>query len=271
MNEKRLSDFTDVDCSANPGNFVEYLSGGARLPYHHRVTLQCAALLALEPGNSALDVGCGLGDTSTELARAVGPEGRAVGLDASNQMITEARKRAADAGLAIEYVLGSAYELPFDDEAFDGTQASKLFVHLKEPERALDEMVRVTRPGGRVLVFEMDADTMLVNAPDKKLTRKVLDFLADHFANGSAGRKLGQGLLERGLTDVQIVPETLVLRDLATAEPYWTFRSTARRCADAGAITHDEAERWIRDIEALDQAGLFFNSLTAFIVCGRKR
>jgi ubiquinone/menaquinone biosynthesis C-methylase UbiE len=271
MSEKRLSEFTDVDRSANPRKFVEHLCRGARLEYHRRVKLECAALLALEPGECVLDVGCGIGDTLTELARAVGPTGRAVGLDSSTQMLAEARRRAEEAGLPIEYVLGDVRDLAFEDESFDAVQAAKLFVHLRAPELAMDEMVRVTRSGGRVLVFELDADTMLVNAPDKALTRKILDFLSDHFANGLAGRKLNQLMLERGLGELQIVPETLVLRDLATAEPYWTFRSTARRAAEAGVLTHGEAERWIQELEALDQAGLFFNALTAFIVCGRKR
>lgn len=270
MREKRLSDFTNVDSSADPHSFVEHLSRGARLEYHHQVKTRCAELLGLKAGESVLDVGCGIGDTLSEMARITGPQGRAVGVDPSEAMLAEARKRAAEAGLTAEYVKGDAYHLDFPDNTFDATQALKVFVHLKEPDRALDEMVRVTRPGGRVLVFEMDAETMLVDAPDRAVTRQVLGFLANHFANGAAGRRLRRMMLSRGLVDVQVVPLTLVLYDLETAEPYWTFRSTARRTAEAGLITHEQAEAWIRSIEEIDRAGQFFNSLTAFIVCGRK-
>lgn len=268
--EKRLCDFTNVDKAPDPRGFVEHLSRGARLAYHQKVKAKCAELLGLKAGDSVVDVGCGIGDTLGQLALITGPSGRAVGVDPSEAMLTEARRRAAEAGLPATYVQGDAYNLDFPDGTFDAAQAMKVFVHLKDPDRALDEMVRVAKPGGRVLVFEMDAETMLVDAPDRAVTRKVLGFLANHFANGAAGRRLPRMMMERGLTDVQIVPETLVLRDLETAEPYWLFRNTARRTAEAGLITSEEATRWIQSIEELDRAGMFFNSLTAFIVCGRK-
>jgi len=270
MFAKRLSDFTNVDKSSDPRSFVEHLSRGARLEYHRTVKAQCTELLGVKPGDSVLDVGCGIGDTLREIAKITGTTGRAVGVDPSQAMIDEARKRAAEEGLAAEYVQGDAYKLDFPDNTFDATQALKVFVHLKEPQKAFEEMYRVTKPGGHVLVFEMDAETMLVDAPDRQVTRKVLNYLADQFSNGAAGRKLARMMHERGMTDVRIVPHTLVLRDLAMAEPYWTFRGTAQRAAEAGLITPEQAASWIASIEEIDKAGHFFNSLTAFIVCGRK-
>ena len=145
---------------------------------------------ALTSGESVLDAGCGPGDDLFDMVEHVGPGGRLVGLDASEVMIAEARRRAAQRSLPITFEVGEATALPFPDATFDVCRAARLLEHLPDPRGALSEMVRVTRPGGRIVVFDFDWDTLIIDHPDKETTRTVVLTYSDSIQNGWIGRQL---------------------------------------------------------------------------------
>ncbi|MFZ1102896.1 MAG: methyltransferase domain-containing protein [Hyphomicrobiaceae bacterium] len=100
----------------------------------------------------SLDVACGPGSVVVAFARRVR---EAVGLDATEAMLEEARKLAARAHVGnVAWHRGSAYALPFADGAFDIVSSRFAFHHLQEPARAFAEMVRVVRPGGRIVLCD---------------------------------------------------------------------------------------------------------------------
>jgi ubiquinone/menaquinone biosynthesis C-methylase UbiE len=109
------------------------------------------------PGDRVLDVGTGPGYLALAASRLIGPEGAAVGIDASPEMIDRARMRAAREGARAEYQVASAESLPFEEGSFD-VAVSRLVLHHLPGElklRALGEVRRVLRPGGRLLVADM--------------------------------------------------------------------------------------------------------------------
>ena len=113
-----------------------------------------AAYLAphLRPGMSLLDVGCGPGTLTIDLARHVAP-GRVLGIDAVPEVLEGARARA---GVAVEFLEGNAYHLDLPDDSVDVVHAHQVLQHLTDPVAALREMRRVARPGGIVAVRESD-------------------------------------------------------------------------------------------------------------------
>ena len=104
----------------------------------------------LRPGGSALDVACGSGKLTAELARVAGGAGRVVGLDFSARMLDVARRDHPE----LEFVEGDALQLPFDDATFDASTIAFGLRNLSDPVRGLREMARVIRPGGRAVVLE---------------------------------------------------------------------------------------------------------------------
>lgn len=114
-----------------------------------------AALLrmaALRPGEQVLDVACGTGLATFAAADAVGPRGQVLGIDLSGQMVDTARQRAAatqHAGVLFQRMDGEALDLP--DASVDVVLCALGLMYMPDPERALVEMRRVLRPGGRVI------------------------------------------------------------------------------------------------------------------------
>lgn len=119
-----------------------------------------AAYLAphLEPGLDLLDVGCGPGTLTADLARRVAP-GRVVGLDAAASVLAEARANTSEQD-NVEIVAGDVYRLPADENSYDVVHAHQVLQHLTDPVAALVEMKRVCRPEGVVAVREADYGAM---------------------------------------------------------------------------------------------------------------
>src|SRR5215472_1128612 len=106
-------------------------------------------LLRLRLGDSVLDVGCGLGRDAEIILGAVGAAGRVVGIDPNQELVAKAMERTRAIFPRPEFRAGDALSLEFADNTFDGCRTDRVLQHLDDPERAVAEMVRVTRPGGR--------------------------------------------------------------------------------------------------------------------------
>ncbi|MDQ3770342.1 MAG: ubiquinone/menaquinone biosynthesis methyltransferase [Actinomycetota bacterium] len=125
---------------------------------HHRWRARAADLAAVGPGDRALDVATGTGDLAIELARRVGPGGEVVGSDFSEGMLERARQKVApapDAWAPLRFEWGDAQALPYEDAGFAAATVGFGARNFADLEAGLGEMVRVVRPGGRVVVLEM--------------------------------------------------------------------------------------------------------------------
>jgi demethylmenaquinone methyltransferase / 2-methoxy-6-polyprenyl-1,4-benzoquinol methylase len=122
---------------------------------HHRWRERAADLARVGPGDSALDVCCGTGDLALELARRVRPRGRVVGLDFSAPMLELAQAKSRNGATPVAWMQGNALELPFDAGEFDAATVGFGVRNVVDLERAIVEMTRVVRPGGRVVILEI--------------------------------------------------------------------------------------------------------------------
>lgn len=105
--------FGNVDRATRPETFVRFLDTVTGIEAVQAYKRRSYNLLRLRAGNHVLDVGCGTGDDVRAMASKVGPSGRAVGIDNSQVMISEAKKRSAGLGLPVEFRTGTATDLPF--------------------------------------------------------------------------------------------------------------------------------------------------------------
>ena len=163
--------------------------------HRYRTAHNSAAYLLprLTPDARVLDVGCGPGTITVDLAR-LAPDGEVTGLDAANEVLDEARAGAAQAEVTnISFESGDVYRLRFDDASFDVVHAHQVLQHLQDPVKALAEMRRVCRPGGVVAARDADYAAMCWSPPSAPLTawRSLYDRVA-RSAGGepNAGRQL---------------------------------------------------------------------------------
>lgn len=268
MNKHKLFGFSNVDQTNDPEYYIRFLDEASADESFQAYKRHSFALMNVQPGQRILDVGCGTGEDAVVLARLVAPGGRVIGVDGSRGMIATARLRAEGCGLPVEFQVGDAHRLAFADDSFDASRADRIFMHLDSPADALREMIRVTRRGGPVLVYEVDFETVAVDMPDRALTRKLLNIYCDGFRNGWLGRRVPELCREAGLQDVQITPATLWLRYPVAMQIVGP--ATVERACAAGVLSPAEGEMWLRRLQEKHETGRLFCTLTGFIVVGTK-
>ncbi len=157
------------------------------------------SMLALEPGESVLDIGVGPGYLAVEMAAQVGAGGRVCGIDISDNMLAVAAARSAGPEAAtLELSRGSAEELPYDDGSFDVVVTMQVLEYVGDVPRALDEIHRVLKPSGRVLILDTDWDSLVWHAPDEEQMSRILVAWDEHLADPHLPRTLGRSLARAG-------------------------------------------------------------------------
>jgi SAM-dependent methyltransferase len=194
----------------------------------------------LRPGADLLDVGCGPGTITLDLADRVAP-GRVVGLDASSEVIAEASRRAEardGARGAVAFEVGDLYDLRFDDDSFDIVHAHQVLQHLTEPVAALAELRRVLRPGGVLAARDSDYRSFVWAPAVPGLDRWLDLYLAVTAANGaeaSAGRYLLGWAQQAGFSDVRASASSWCYADDETRRWWgglWATRATESALAE---------------------------------------
>lgn len=150
------SDFLDMQAAVGISKHIGGLPASRRL----------AALCNVAAAREVLDIGCGIGVEPARIASTT--SARVVGLDVSDRMLAWADGRAREAGVRdrIDLVRGDVLALPFDDGRFDAVLCESVLAFVADKERAIAEMVRVTRPGGRVGLNEA---FYLSSAPQERI------------------------------------------------------------------------------------------------------
>lgn len=267
---ENVGEFSAVDSSDRSAWFIDFMDYANALPEYRAIRQGLAASLGDLDGRSVLEIGSGTGDDARELAALVGGGGRVVGTDVSAAMVEEARRRSAQgSSLPVEFTVEDMRDLTFADGAFDATTAKLVRQHCDDLDAADAELLRVTRPGGRLAVFDYDFDTLTVDHPDRTRTREAVHCFCDGHRNGWNGRSLARRFQERGLAGVTITPYTVRM-------PFAFFRrSMEGRLSEAqrsGSLpwTAGQLADWWRPLDEAEDSGRFFASITGFLLAGSR-
>lgn len=260
--------FHDVDSSSDEGRAAALLALDiqAQLPPIQRLHAWLLEQLDPLPGMHVLDAGCGTGEDIRGLAVSVAPTGSATGVDPSETMLAEARRRGEAARNPARFVRGTAERLPVDDGSIDLVRSERVLQHLTDPAAAVREMARVLRPGGRVGLIDTDWRTLATWPGDPHLAAAWSEGWGD-VPTPSAGAQLLDLVLRHGFTDARVTTETLMLRPRTLDQPPVSFviDHAVRRAEAAG-----EDAGWRRTLEESAQQGSFVFAVTLYAVVATK-
>jgi ubiquinone/menaquinone biosynthesis C-methylase UbiE len=227
--------------------------------------LRTLAALALRSGEKVLDAGCGTGLLLQQQALAVGADGRAEGVDFSDDMLAHARRRCE--GLEqVSLQQGSIETLAFEDAAFDAASCTQTLLYVKDMDSALRELHRVLRPRGRIAIIETDWSGAIINSHDQAMTRSILDAWDRAVVNPNLPRKLGPLLREVGFGALRV--EAIPVLNAAYSENSFSanmldnFASTALRL---NVISAEESKAWLEGIDEIIQRGEYFFCVNRFL------
>ena len=231
-----------------------------------QVALRAGILAAarLRPGQVAVEVGCGTGPLLAGLADAVGPTGRVLGVEPQPTLARIAARRLAGRAAVC---LGTGAAVPVRSGIADLAVAQTVLLHVPRATlpKTLAEMVRVVRPGGRVISVDQDMDGWLVDHPDRETTTRLLRQNTIHrYGEGRAGRRMPGLFRAAGLRDVDVVATT----HIDTVKDSHLHDNVLRMLAEqvaAGLVPEREADRWRDQLEAQPD---FFSALTYYRCTG---
>lgn len=254
--------------------WVAALNRRAGAPDQFRIRAELLRHLHVCAGQAVLEVGSGTGVLLGDLALAVGPDGPAVGIEPQEAFAAEARRRlaAAGAGGRARVVVGPIEDAPLRGGTFDAAVAQTVLIHLAEGRReaALDRMRRAVRAGGWVASADQDADTWVVDHPDRDLARRIVRFTCERrHADGWTGRSLPRWFRAVGLREVRAAAIAHVDTE-SGSHLHGLAERVARAAAAAGAVTQEEADGWIEALGQRAEAGEFVASIN-FYVCSACR
>jgi arsenite methyltransferase len=254
--------------------FDETMAARLEVVYRTRDILRRRQLvgqaLAAAPGERILDVGCGPGFYVAELLDEVGERGSVVGLDSSAPMLELARRRTAGRE-NVEFREADAVALPEGDADFDAALSVQVMEYVPDVESALAELWRVLRPGGRILIWDIDWSTLSMHSVDEALTERVLLAWDEHLTHRALPRTLAAKLRAAGFDSVDMQAHAFATPALdpetygGSLVPFIAGFAGGRE-----SVSGEEAASWLAQQRELDERGDFFFSVTQFCFTAAK-
>ena len=220
--------------------------------------------LAAQPGDRVLDLGCGPGFYVADIAERIGPDGAVTGIDPSDAMLAMTARRTEDAA-NVTLAEGGADAIPAEDAAFDRAVSVQVLEYVADVPGALAELRRVLRPGGRLVLWDVDWTTLSLHAVDAERTARMLTAWDRHLAHPALPRTLAASLLEAGFEDVQREGH---LFDTTAMDPetYGGYLPGVIASYLKGLDDIDDAgvDAWLTELGELDAAGRYSCAVVQF-------
>jgi arsenite methyltransferase len=221
--------------------------------------------LDVRAGERILDVGCGPGFYAEELLGEVGPEGSVVAIDASPDMLAVAARRCAGHANA-EFREGDAIALPVEASDFDAALCVQVLEYVADPATALAQMRRALRPGGRVVVWDIDWATVSWHTADPERMARVLHAWDEHLTHPSLPQTLTARLRTAGFGQIRAEGHVFATAEL-DPEAFGTglmLPLIAEYTAGRPAVGPEMAAAWAAEQRELGERGELFFACTQF-------
>ena len=227
--------------------------------------LRTLSAMALRRGESVLDAGCGTGLLLEQEALAVGNEGCAEGVDFSEDMLERASARCVDMP-QVHLQQGNIETLPFEDASFDAASCTQTLLYVNNLDKALRELHRVLKPGGRIAVLETDWSGAILNSHDQALTQRIFGAWDVALINPNLPKQLRPLLLGRGFGALRV--EAIPILNSSYSENSFSANMLKNYAAVAlkrNLISQTESDEWLQGIDRLIEQDAYFFCVNRFL------
>ena len=227
--------------------------------------LKTLQALALRAGENVLDAGCGTGLLAELMSAQVGGKGLVTGVDYSQDMLDLASDRCGALG-NVELHRGSVTELDFEADSFDAASCIQTLLYVEDVDRAIGELHRVLKPGGRVAIIETDWHGVVISSPDQQLTRIMTDAWDSVVSSPNLPPKLISKLQNSGFSAIcaRAIP---VLNASYNEAGYGAsmVRHMVKNAVKQQAVDLQQADQWQKGILDLAEQEAFFFCVNRFL------
>ncbi len=200
-----------------------------------------------------LDLGCGMGETTRQLAARLEKSSEVVGVDQDEKLLEAAASIGPAEGCSITFQQGDATRLDFEDESFHFVFARYLLHHLSDPEKVLGEALRVSKPGGIVAVQEPDCAKQYCH-PGSWAYERIPDLYSRLFANAFVGRELYALFRQLGCAEPSLDVETIAGVNVELRRSYrMVIEAVGPALIEKEILAPDELEELLRELRRVEE------------------
>ena len=228
-------------------------------------------ILDAQPGERVVDVGCGPGLLALQLADAVSPDGRILGIDSSAAMLELARQRCGHLD-NVEFIECDATAVEADDASADIVVCAQVLLYVNDVDGAVREFARILKPGGRVLIVETDWRSAVINSSTIEKTEEIINAWDKAVPSPNLPTRLTPLLRTHGFENIVVEPFPVLSTKL---EKGGFASSMLQQFADVaqkfGRLSDAEAADWLDDIQELDRNDAYFFCANRFFFSARRQ
>ena len=244
---------------------AEELEKSYQLPEIVRQRQHTLNRLSVKRGEQILDVGCGVGFLSYEIALQTGDSGRVSGIDQNSEMIRHANKRC-ESLRNTEFSEANAEDLPFPEESFDAACCTQVLLYVNDVAQVLSGIRRVLKPAGRIIIVETDWRGVVLNSDYDSITRKIFSAWDAAVPSPNLPVRLGQLLVDNGFCNVDVEPIPILNTEYTPSQfSHGMMNWITRNALKKGVITKEQSQKWLDDLDEKGNSGTYFFCVNRFL------
>ncbi|MFZ5868639.1 MAG: methyltransferase domain-containing protein [Thermodesulfobacteriota bacterium] len=261
--------FRDVDGNSDIGKLeacLRFMEGLSSFKAYKQVSIE---KLRLKRGDTAMDLGCGLGFDVEKLANVVCPSGSSIGIDNSEKLLDAART-AFGHRKGVLFAQGDIHNLDIPANTVDGIRVDRTLQHVQDPQRVISEMVRVLKPGGWLVCAEPDWSTFVIDASNNEVPDAIVQTWKSSCRNPCIGRQLLKRVRAEGLENTWADGRILLTDGLKAADIVYDIYATAERVKVGNKEMSQAVDGWIDELQEREEREGVVACVTLFLVGGQK-
>ena len=244
---------------------AEELEKSYQLPEIVRQRQHTLNRLSVKRGEQILDVGCGVGFLSYEIALQTGDSGRVSGIDQNSEMIRHANNRC-ESLRNTEFSEANAEDLTFPEESFDAACCTQVLLYVNDVAQVLWGIRRVLKPAGRIIIVETDWRGVVLNSDYDSITRKIFSAWDAAVPSPNLPVRLGRLLVDNGFCNVDVEPIPILNTEYTPSQfSHGMMNWITRNALKKEIITKEQSQKWLDDLDEKGKSRNYFFCVNRFL------